>query len=440
MAWAQGDPAVERAVSAPGSIDGQAAARYRQAQSSAPVEPAPVTVSTAAAPAPAPPAPAPAYGLWAAAGLLVLAGAAGAWFHKKRRDEAARRAAEAERLKAAAPPSPKPDDEAALLAGAGDEAKRDIVADYVLRARRLPEFLARCQGRTDDFLAGYAGSFLKLGAWEATAALLLAKKALSPRERLLTEALKAVAAARGGRPAADVHAETLILAAELSRRQAHDEALTLLAPALIQKAAGSAEDCRAAAGVFLAAGKASEFIAQAKARKHPQFYAAYAAAFHSLKDPEAGLALILMKQPRNAADYALFVACHKELGRVAGLSLAAVPDAERTFLAQALMDAGEDAAALRALREERLEALSRAELALALRVCRRLKDIGSAGRLFQHIKLTVGLADAPDLYELYALVCEDAGMRREARDIYEEILRRFPGHPEANAGLGRLGV
>ena len=327
-----------------------------------------------------------------------------------------------------------------LLAAASDEAKRDAAADYILRARRIPEFLARCPGRSDDFLAGYAGSFLKLGAWETTAALLLAKKTSSPRERLLTEALRAVVAARGGRPAGEIHAETLILAAELSRRQAHDEALALLAPALLQKAAGSAEDCRAAAGVFLAAGRAAEFIAQAKARKHPQFYAAYAAAFHALKSPESALQLILMKQPRNASDYALFVACHKELGRVAGLSLAAVPDAERTFLAQALMDAGEDAAALRALREERLEAPSRPEQAMALGVCARLKDIGTAGRLFQHIKLTVGLADAPELYLGYALVCEAVGQTRDARDVYEEVLRRFPGHAEAAEGLRRLGV
>jgi hypothetical protein len=440
MARAQDDHAVQRTLSAPGSIDGQAAARYRQAQAAAPVEPAPAAAAAAPAPAPAPPPPAPAYGLWAAAGLVVLAGAAGAWSWKKHRDRAARAAAEAARLKAAAPPPPKPDDEAALLAGAADEAKRDTVADYVLRAHRLEDFLSRCRDRTDDFLGAYAGSFLKLGAWGPAAALLGAKKTPAPRERPMIEALKAVLAARGGRPAGEVHAETLLLAAELSRRGAHEEALSFLTPGLVQKAAGSAADCRAVAEVTLAAGRAADFLAGAKARKHPQFYRAYAAAFHELESPEAALQLILMKQPRDASDYALFVACHKELGRIGELSLAPVPDAERAVLAQTLMDAGEDAAALKALREERLEALSRAELALALRACRKLKDGASAARIFQHIKLTVGLMDAPDLYELYASVCEETGQRREARDIYEEILRRFPGHPEANAGLGRLGV
>jgi hypothetical protein len=440
---AQDESPAQRTASAPGAIDGQAAARYRQAQAAVPVEPRPAAVSTAPVQAPAP-APAPqksGQGLRAAAALLAAALlGAGAWSLKKRRAEAARRTAEAARLKAAAPPPPKPDDEEALAAGAADETKRDAATDYILRARRVPEFLARCPGRTDAFLGAYAGAFLKLGSWETAAALLLAKKSLSARERLLAEALKAVVAARGGRPAGEIYTETLLLAAELSRRQSHDEALALLTPVLIQKAAGAAEDCRAVAGVFLAAGKAAEFVAQAKARKHPRFYAAYAAAFHALKDPETGLALILMKQPRDASDYPLFVACHKELGRVGKLSLAAVPDAERAALAQALMDAGEDAAALQALREERLEALSRAELAQALGVCRRLKDIQSAGRLFQHIKLTVGLADAPELYLAHALVCEECGLSREARDIYEEVLRRFPGHPEANAGLARLGV
>ncbi|MBI5240386.1 MAG: hypothetical protein HY926_07925 [Elusimicrobia bacterium] len=443
-ARAQEEPPVQRAVSAPGPIDGQAAARYRQAQAAVPSSTAPAAVSTAPAPAPAPPPapppPAPPYGLYAAGAVLVLGGAIAASVWKKRRDEAARRAAEAARLKAAAPPPPRPDDEAALLAGAADEAKRDAAADYILRARRTPEFLARCQGRPDDFLAAYAGSFLKLGAWEVAAALLQAKQARSPREQVLMQSLQAAAAARGGRPAGEVYAETLLLAAELSRRGAHDEALSLLSPALIQKAAGSAADCRAVAGMFRAANRAADFLAVARSRKHPQFYQAYARAFHELKDPGTALGLVLMKQPRDAPDYALFVACHKELEGIGQIGLAAVPDAERALLAQSLMDAGEDAAALRALREERLEALSRAELALALEACRRLKDIGSAGQLFQHIKLTVGLGDAPELYLEHARVCEECGLAREARDIYEEVLRRFPGRAEAAEGLRRLGV
>jgi len=436
---AQDDLPAQRAVTEPGKIDGQAAERYRKAQAAQAAQPAPVAVSSAPV---APPAPAPkphAAALWTAtAASLVLAGLAAAWTVRKRKAEAARRAAEAERLKAAAPPPPKPDDEAALLAGAADAAKRDTVTDYILRARRVPEFLARCPGRPDQFLAAYAQSFLKLGDWETVIALLRGKKTQEPREQALCQALEAVIAGRGRHPAAEVYAETLLLAAELSRRDGHEEALSFLTPGLIQKAAGNAADCLAVAGVFLAAGKTADFLAQAKARKHPQFYQAYAATFHTLKDPETALALIQMKRPMNAGDYALYVACHKELGRVGQMNLSAVLDADRLALAQALADADEDAAALKALREHRLEALSRADLVLALRICRRLKDIQAAGRLFQHIKLTVGLADAPELYLLHALVCEEVGQSRDARDIYEEVLRRFPGHPEASEGLRRL--
>jgi tetratricopeptide (TPR) repeat protein len=440
MADAPEEPPIQRSLSAPGRIDGQAAARYRQAQSASPVSTAAVTLSTATVSPPPPPPAAPPYGLIAAGVFVVLGGAVGAALWKKRRDEALRRAAEAERLKAAAPPPPKPDDEAALLAGAADEAKRDTVADYVLRAGRLPDFLSRCRGRDDRFLAGYAWSFVKLGAWETAISLFNARKTREPREQTLCAAMSVVVSSRGGRPAGEVYAETLLLAAELARRGAPDEAVGFLAPAVIQKAAAAAADCRAVAGVFLATSRTAEFLAQAKVRKHPSFYRAYAEAFHALKDPDTALKLILMKQPRDASDYELFVACHKELGRVAGLSLAGIPDAERLALAGALVKAGEDAAALKALREERLEALSRAEQALALGVCARLKDMPSAGRLFQQIKLTVGLADAPELYLAYAAVCEAVGQLRDARDVYEEVLRRFPGRPEAVEGLRRLGV
>jgi hypothetical protein len=192
------------------------------------------------------------------------------------------------------------------------------------------------------------------------------------------------------------------------------------------------------ADIILAAGKVPEFLAQAKIRKQAQFYRAYAAAFHSLKDSETALTLIRMKQPMDASDYSLLVACHKSLGRVGQIDFAAVLEADRLALAEALLQAGEDEAALRALREHRVEALSRTELALALRLCRKRADIQTAGKLFQQIKLTVGLADAPELYLLYALVCEAAGLGRDARDVYEGILRRFPDHTEAAERLRRL--
>jgi tetratricopeptide (TPR) repeat protein len=150
------------------------------------------------------------------------------------------------------------------------------------------------------------------------------------------------------------------------------------------------------------------------------------------------LTLIRMKQPMETSDYSLLVACLKELGRIGQLDLAAVLDADRINLAEALMQAGEDEAALRALRENRLETLSRSELTLALRICQRRKDIQTAGKLFQNIKLTLGLVDAPELYLLYALVCEAVGQRRDARDVYEEILRRFPDHQEAAEHLRNL--
>jgi tetratricopeptide (TPR) repeat protein len=438
-ARAQDDPAVMRDVSAPGRISGQAAEEYRKAQAAQAAQPVPVAVSTIAV---VPPAPAPRQQipvLWAVtAALLALAGLAAAWAVKKRKAEAARLAAEAARLKAAAPPPPKPDDEAALLAGAADASKRDTVADYILRARRMPEFLARCHGRPEQFLSAYAQSFLRLGAWETAVALLSAKKVQDPGEQVLSQALQAVIAGRGGRPAAEVYAETLLLAAELSRRGSHAQALSLLSPGLIQKMEDAAAECLVVAGLYHAAGKTADFLAQAQARKRPQFYRSYAEAFRAVHEPGTALALIQMKRPKDAGDYALFVACHKELGRVAQMDLASVLDPDRLALAQALMDAGEDAAGLKALLEKRLEALSRADQALALRICRRLKDISTAGKLFQHIKLTVGLADAPELYQLYALVCEEVGQRRDARDIYDEILRRFPGDPEASAGLRRL--
>jgi hypothetical protein len=446
---AQDDQATLREASSPGRIDGQAAEKYRNALAAQPAPSAPVAVSTTPAVAPplapavseVPPAPAPQRNRAAALGaalLLALAALVAAKIGKQRKAETERLRAEAERLRAAAPPPPKPDDEAALLAGAADQAKRDALADYVLRAHKSSEFLSRCQGRPDALLAGYAMSFLKLGAWEVSASLLRGKKIMEPREQVLCQTLQAVVAGRGGRPPAEVYVETLLVAAELSRRGGHEDAMALLSPAVAQRAAGGASDCLVVAGVTLAAGKVPEFLAQAKVRKQAQFYKAYAAAFHALRAPETALALIRMKQPMEPSDYSLFVACHKELGRVGELNLAAVPDADRLALAEALTQAGEDAAGLRALLDQRLEALGKADQALALRICRRLKDTRTAGKLFQHIKLTVGLADAPELYLLHALVCEEAGQPGAARDIYDEILRRFPGHPEASEGLRRL--
>ncbi|MDD5627453.1 MAG: tetratricopeptide repeat protein [Elusimicrobia bacterium] len=440
---AQDGPGLLREASAPGRIDGQAAEKYRQSLPEQATQQAVVAVATAPAPK-ASPAPAPPerrlgyYGALAVALLLALAALAAVHIGRKRKAEAERRRAEAERLKAAAPPPPQPDDEAALQAGAADEAKGDTLADYVLRANKTPEFLSRCQGRPDEFLAGYARSFLKLGAWEVSAALLRGKKDLTSGERLLCQALETIIQGRGGRPAAEVYAESLLLAAELSRLGGHDEALALLTPALAQRAAASASDCLVVARVHQAADRVSDFLAQAKERRQAQFHKAYAAAFYALQDPETALALIRMKRLMEGSDYPLFVACHKELGRIAQLNLAAVPDADRIPLAEALMQAGEDAAALRALQEDRLEALSRMDLTVALRICHRLKDIETAARLFQQIKLTVGLADAPELYALYALVCEEVGRGREARDVYDEILRRFPDHQEATERLRNL--
>jgi hypothetical protein len=442
---AQEDQPTLREVSPPGRIDGQAAERYRKTQAALAAQPASVAVDTAPAAAPAP-APAPQENWFKAhiaatlgiALLVAFAILAAAKIRNERKAEAERLKAEAERIKAAAPPPPKPDDDAALLAGAADEAKRDVLADYVLRARRIPEFLSRCPGRPDEFLTGYARSFLKLGSWEVSSALLRGKEVLDPREQGLCQALDAVIAKRTGRPPAEVYVETLLAAEELSRRGSHDEALALLSPSVAQKAAGSASDCLVVAGAYRAAGRVPEFLAQAKVRKQAQFYKAYAAAFHALKDPGTALTLIRMKQPMEASDYTLFVACHKDLGLIGQLNLAAVLDADRLALAEALMQAGEDEAALRALRENRLEALSRADLALALRICQRRKDIQTAGKLFQNIKLTMGLADAPELYLLYALVCEAVGLTRDARDVYEEVLRRFPGHPEAAERLRNL--
>jgi len=439
-ALAQDDQAPLREVSPPGRIDGQAAEKHRKTLAAQPAKPTPVTVSStpAAAPAPAPQRSRLATAAPGAALLLALAGLVAVKIRRKRKAETERLKAEAERLKATTPPPPKPDDEAALLAGAADEAKRDALADYVLRAHKTSEFPSRCLGRPDAFLAGYAKSFLKLGAWEVSAALLRGKKVTEPREQVLCQALQTVIAGRGGRPPAEVYIETLLVAAELSRRGSSEDAVALLSPAVAQRAAGSAPDCLVVAGVTLAAGKVPEFLAQAKVRKQAQFYKTYAAAFHALKDPETALTLIRMKRPMDASDYSLFVACHKELGRIAQLDFAAVLDADRLALAEALMRADEEESALRALLENRLEALSRADLALSLRLCARRKDIQTAGKLFQHLKLTVGLSDAPELYALYALVCEAVGLRRDARDVYEEILRRFPDHQEAAEHLRNL--
>jgi hypothetical protein len=438
---AQDDRVSLREVSPSGRIDGQSAEKYRKALAAQSAQPNTVAVSTLPVVAPAPAPPKGRLGTSAALGataLLALAVLAAVKASQKRKAQAQRIQAEAERLKAAAPPPPKPDDEAALLAAAADESKRDALADYILRAQKTADFLGRCRGRPDAFLTGYSKSFLKLGAWEVSAALLRGKKVLDPREQILCQALKSVIAGRGGGPAAEVYVETLLLAADLSRRGSPEDAVALLSPAVAQRAAGSASDCLVVAGVTLAAGKVPEFLAQARVRKQAQFYRAYAAAFHALKNPETALTLIRMKQPMEAPDYALFVACHKELGLIGQLNLAAILDADRIALAKALIQAGEDEAALRALRENRLEALSRAELALALRICQKRKDIQAAGKLFQHIKLTVGLADAPELYFLYALVCEAVGLGRDARDVYEEILRRFPDHAEAAEHLRHL--
>ncbi len=445
----QNDGDLLRAVSAPGRIDGQAAEKYRQAQAAMQASSAALAVAVPARPLT--PAPAPSGSGWSVTALLSLCAflalgvLAYTRFGKRPAPPVKAKAtpAHAPETRGASPEELTAmfarEEERSWTAAARDEAKCAAIANGFLRSGKVKEFLARSCGRAPDYYDAYSRAFLRLGAWETAAAILRSKTPPDPKDAGFCEVLQLAARSRPkGAPAAGQAFEKVNVAGALAERGYGAEAFRLLSDEVLLAAMADKEQCLKVAAIYHAAGKGAEFAAQRIARRPGQFYRAYAQAFHALRDPETALALLQRKHPLEAQDYALLVACYKELGRIGPTAFFQVPDSDKLLLAQALTDAGEDVMALKTILEGRETALGEPDYTLALRICAKLNDFGAAARLFNDIRYTLPLEKSPELYYFYAYLCETSGRATEARHIYEMLVKHAPNYKDVAVRLNKI--
>ncbi|MBI5209700.1 MAG: serine/threonine protein kinase [Elusimicrobia bacterium] len=324
------------------------------------------------------------------------------------------------------------------LAGVADAGKRGEIAASCHRSGKAGEFIARNPERSPEFYDAYARAFLMLGDADTARRLLELKKPSDSRDAELCSAL---AKAHGGRrpsklPAVQAYVDNLALAVELSSHSFHHEAVSLLSDELLAAAAVDSYETVQVVSVLRAAGRLDELLKPRRGRGGA-FHRAYAAALRSLKDPGAALAL-LEARPLEPEDCALYVECRKESGSADRLADARVPEGSKADFAQALIDAGQDRAALKVLTEGRQAGLGRRDYALALRACQRLGEFAAATRIFDELQDSMALMEAPELYYLHALLCEKAGRLQPAREIYEKLAKRISDYKDVAARLRNL--
>lgn len=159
-----------------------------------------------------------------------------------------------------------------------------------------------------------------------------------------------------------------------------------------------------------------------------------------LSPAEAALAAFEEKGTLDPGDYPLVVSALKALGKLSLLENAAIPAEHRIAVAEALMDAGEEAAGLASLSKEGGTPWGKAEFACALRLCQRLDDFSAAEGYFQKIGLSPQLAprEAGELAYQFAVFCERKGQVDRAKAIHLDLIGRFGRFKDTARRLANL--
>ncbi len=332
-------------------------------------------------------------------------------------------------------------DEGEITKVARDAGLRAMLSRRCVQAGKSKDFLELAQALPPEARSAFAHPFLAAGDYETAHALLKANPSRPAKDDAILKKIDHALRLRRGGGAAQVYWERLTLANAFAEFGLKDERLGMLDELVLASAAREEADAMVVAGHFVAENAGDEFLRRAKAKetgRPPEFWSAYALAFSEFGDGATALAALKEKTTLTSADYIVLISAHAKLGRLAEIEPTAIPQTQRTFLAEALLDAALEERCLKTLESAPKSAWGSRGYGCALRAYNRLDRFNDAERLFAEIEKAFAVDQAPELHYGFALNCERAGAFARAQSVYRALLKASPSYRDVDERLRNL--